>query len=190
MAKILLKNVRLSYPALFTRAVHEGKEGKYEATLLLNKDDHADVIKQLRIQIKGLITNELKLKGLKAENICLRDGDLRKDEEGNQVEGYENCWSLKASTMKKPSVFDRDKTPLTGDTEKPYAGCYVNAIVDFWVQDNAYGKKINANLFGVQFYRDGEAFGSVAATADDFEDFGDDDDFGDEEFGDDESDEY
>ena len=59
-----------------------------------------------------------------------------------------------------------------------YAGCYVNAIVEFWAQDNQYGKRINAQLAGLQFVRHGDPFsGGRAAEDDDFEIIeGDDDD--------------
>jgi len=33
--KIMLKNVRLSFPSLFKKAVFDGKEGKFEATVLI-----------------------------------------------------------------------------------------------------------------------------------------------------------
>ena len=53
------------------------------------------------------------------------------------------------------------------------------AKVEIWAQNNKYGKGIRAELRGVQFYRDGDAFtaGGVA-KADEFEDLsvdGDDD---------------
>lgn len=31
-------------------------------------------------------------------------------------------------------------------------------MVEFWAQDNNYGKRVNATLLGVQFVRDGAAF--------------------------------
>ena len=75
---------------------------------------------------------------------------------------------------------NKDKTPLTEDDNVIYGGCYVNAIIELWAQDNNYGKRINANLLGVQFHKDGEPFGGggVSVKADDFDDVsGDDDDF-------------
>ena len=46
----------------------------------------------------------------------------------------------------------------------------MNAILDIWAQDNQYGKKVNAQLQGVQFFKDGDAFagGGKAAAASDF----------------------
>ena len=54
----------------------------------------------------------------------------------------------------------------------PYSGCYVNASIELWAQDNNYGKRINASLRGVQFYRDGDAVagGGGPASEDEFDD--------------------
>jgi len=162
MTKIVIKNARLSFPSLFQKSVFEGKEGKYEATLLIDKKDEA-LKKQIDEQIAKLIA-ESKIK-VPSEKYCIKDGDE------SELDGFEGNWSLKASNSKRPTVIDRDKTPLTADDEKLYAGCYVNAVIDFWVQNNAYGKRINANLYGVQFVKDGEPFGmGPVDVTDDFED--------------------
>jgi hypothetical protein len=99
------------------------------------------------------------------EKHCIKDGDE------SDLDGYAGCFSLKASSSKRPTVIDRDKTPLTADDEKLYAGCYVNAVVDFWIQNNVYGKRLNANLYGVQFVKDGDPFGmGYVDVTNDFED--------------------
>jgi hypothetical protein len=69
---------------------------------------------------------------------------------------YEGKMTIKASTKKRPLVIDRDKSPITEDDNIVYAGCYVNAIVTLWGQNNQFGKRVNAQLDGVQFVRDGE----------------------------------
>ena len=162
MSKIILKNVRLSFPALFTKEMFEGKEGKFAATLLIDKKDTA-IKKELDTAISALVV-ESKLK-IPKDNYCLKDGDEI------DFDGYKDCWSLKASNAKRPTVIDRDKTPLTADDNKIYAGCYVNAIIDFWIQNNSYGKRVNANLYGIQFLKDGEPFGQGPVDVmNDFED--------------------
>lgn len=169
--KILLKNVRLSFPSIFQRALFDGVEGKYEATFLIPKDNEK-LKAQLDAAIKSAIAEaDIKVAG---DKICLKDGDE------SEYDGYAGHWSLKAAGNKRPTVLDRDKTPLTEADEKIYAGCYVNAVIDFWVQNNKYGKRVNANLYGVQFVKDGEAFGSGPADVfDDFDDLdGDSDDLG------------
>jgi hypothetical protein len=162
MSKITLSNVRLSFPSLFSRAVFDGKEGKFEATFLLNKETQADQIATLQAAIDAAI----KEAGIKvpAGKTCLKDGD------DSEYQGYEGHMSFKAAGSKRPTVIDRDKCPLIEDDGKPYAGCYVNAIVDVWIQNNNYGKRANGNLYGVQFVTDGEAFGAGPVdVTDDFE---------------------
>ena len=77
---------------------------------------------------------------------------------------------ISARSKSRPTVVDRDKTPLTEQDGRPYGGCFVNAIVELWAQDNQFGKRINATLAGVQFLKDGDAFGgSRPADPDEFE---------------------
>ena len=86
------------------------------------------------------------------------------------MDGFgEGVFFFNASNTKRPTLVDRDRAPLIEDDGKPYAGCYVNAIVKPWAQDNQYGKRINFSLEGIQFVRDGEAFGGGGATTEDFD---------------------
>jgi len=166
MSKIMLKNVRLSFPSLFQKANFNGQETKYEATLLIPKSDK----KTLKAVREEMETVKGKLK-VSADKYCLKDGD------DVEYEGFEGNFSLKASNSKRPTVINRNREPLTADDNEIYGGCYVNAIVDFWAQNNNYGKRINANLLGVQFVKHGEPFGEGggSAGANDFEDIADDD---------------
>lgn len=162
--KIKLTNVRLSFPSLFRKAVFNGDETKFEATFLINKDSQADQIKTLQDAINEKLKTDLKGAKLPGDKICLKDGDTI------DYDGYAGHMSIKASNAKRPMVIDADKSPLVEDDNKLYAGCYVNAIIELWAQNNNYGKRINANLLGVQFARHGEPFGDgVTVSADDFE---------------------
>ena len=173
MSKILLNNVRLSFPSVFQRSVFDGKEGKYEATFLIPKSDT-----KLKAQLDAAIDEAIKAAGIKvpSDKRCLKDGDQ------SDYDGYEGAWSLKAANNKRPTVIDRDKSPIVESDEKLYAGCYVNAVIDLWLQDNKFGKRVNANLYGIQFVKDGEAFGAGPVNVfDDFQDLdgdGDEDDLG------------
>lgn len=165
MSKIHLKNVRLSFPALFERATFDGEEGKFEATLLISKDD----LKTKAI-VDAAMKEVLALAKVKipADKRCWKDGDEC------EYDGYADTWSLKASNKRRPTVINRDKEPIVQDDEVIYAGCYVNAIVDFWYQNNKFGKRINANLYGIQFVKDGEPFGTgFTDVTEDFEDLDD-----------------
>jgi hypothetical protein len=170
MSKIMLPNVRLSFPSLFHKAVFDGKETKFEATFLINKDEQADKVKEVKAAIDAAIKEALKGAKLPADKLCMKDGDAI------EYAVYAGHMSLKASSQKRPIVLNRDKTPLTEDDNKLYAGCYVNAIIELWAQNNQFGKRINANLLGVQFFKDGEPFADgVTASASDFEAFKDED---------------
>lgn len=168
--KLKLQNVRLSFPSLFRKAVFNGEETKYEGTFLISKESQADLIKEVQKAIADKIKIDLKGAKVPPEKICMKDGDYI------SYDGYEGHWSLKASNNRRPLVIDKDKTPLAEDDSKPYSGCYVNAMIELWAQNNAYGKRINANLLGVQFAKDGEPFGDggVTASVDDFDEFFDD----------------
>jgi hypothetical protein len=165
MSKMMLKNVRLSFPSLFQKASFDGNEGKFESTLLIDKSDKKtkDVIDAA---IAEAIT-EAKVK-VPSDKRCLKDGDE------SDYDGYEGHWSFKAASSKRPTVIDRDKTPIIESDEKVYAGCYVNAVVDIWIQNNKFGKRVNANLYGIQFVKDGEPFGLGATNVtDSFDDLDD-----------------
>jgi hypothetical protein len=45
-------------------------------------------------------------------------------------------------------------------------------VIELWAQNNNYGKRINANLLGVQFLKDDEPFADgEKASVDDFDAF-------------------
>lgn len=169
--KIMIKGARLSFPSLFQKAEFEpGKPGKYEATLLFPKSDKK-TYKQIMDAIEKC-KDEAKLKKVKDDMFCIKDGDEIFEEK--EYDGYEGMWAVKAANSKRPTIIDRDKTPLTEEDDRVYAGCFVNAIISLWAQDNTYGKRIHANLLGIQFVKDGEPFGdAVVASDDDFDDIED-----------------
>lgn len=165
--KIKLQNVRLSFPSLFQHAAFGGEStGKYEATFVLDKKEHKDAIEQIKAGMLSLQKDVIKAK-VASDKLCLKDGD-----ESGRPE-FEGCFTIKASTKKRPLVIDRDKSPITEDDNKVYAGCYVNAVITLWGQNNSWGKRVNAQLDGVQFARDGEPFGEGGITVDEFDAFAD-----------------
>lgn len=97
----------------------------------------------------------------------------KRNKSGDVYDGFEGMHWIQSGNEVRPIVMDRNKAPLTPQDGKPYAGCYVNATLDIWAQDNQWGQRINATLLGVQFDRDGDAFsGGAPADADDFDDLG------------------
>lgn len=161
-----MKNVRLSFPSLFQHEVYIGEStGKFAATLILDKEEHKDAIASIQKATNDLMMETFKGK-IPSDKLALKDGD-----ESGRPE-YAGAYTIKVSTKKRPTVIDRNKTPLVEDDGRPYSGCYVNAIISLWAQSNAYGKRINGNLLGIQFYRDGEAFGAAPIdVSDEFENY-------------------
>jgi hypothetical protein len=167
-----LNNVRLAFPALFEAKTVNG-EGKpaFSASFLITPKDPQ--IATIRAAIEAVAKEKWAgkaaemLKSLeKQDKTCLHDGDIK-----SQYEGYSGNLFISARSVTRPLVINADMSPLVEADGKPYAGCYVNASIDLWVQDNNYGKRINASLRGVQFLRDGDAFaGGGAASMDEFED--------------------
>jgi hypothetical protein len=106
------------------------------------------------------------LKQLKAaDRLPVHSGDAKASSAG-----YAGNYYLNSGNLIRPLVLDSNKAPLTAADGKPYSGCYVNAMIEVWAQDNQHGKRVNASLLGVQFVRDGERLaGGSVATADDFE---------------------
>jgi len=172
MSKVTIPKARLSFPSLFQKSVFEGKEGKYEATFLFTKTDTKKYNKIMASSEECKTTAKIKVANSK---LCIQDGDEIYDEK--EHDGYQGMWAVKAANSKRPTLLTGQKEPIVEEDEILYAGCFVNAIIDPWAQDNNWGKRINANLLGIQFVKDGEPFGdATVADADDFDEIEEDED--------------
>ena len=171
MANMQLKNVRLSFPNLFHKAVFQGDTTKYEGSFIMDKDTQADQIKMIEDAIeafeietfgKGKVPKSLK-------RTCLVDGDTK------DYDGYGNAMVFKGGSTRRPLILDTDKTPLAEEDGKmTEGGCYVDAIISLWYSDHPKGgKQILGNLSAVRYRSEGESFSANAANADDFDDIDD-----------------
>jgi hypothetical protein len=175
---IMIGGARVSFPHLFRRPVINGEEGKCGAVLMLDPKKHAGAIHTIEKGIDALCKFKFKGRKIPSDKLCLRDGD---DKGRPEYEGYQ---VLSANSKGKPLVIGKDgSNVITDEEENPiYAGCYVNAKVRLWAQDNQYGKRVNAELVAIQFLKDGEPLdGSYVSVEDAMSGFGaiddDDDDF-------------
>lgn len=183
--KITINNVRLAFTdALFTKKAFPGEpedKAEYSTTLIMEPDhpqlkeveDALLAVAKEKWGAKGQTTHdELK----KKDKLALHDGDTKSD-----LSGFAGNFYIRANNKVRPTVVDRDRSPLTESDGRIYSGCYGNVIIELWPQDNGYGKRINASLKGVQFVRDGDAFGggTPPARADEFGDIGEGSDAGD-----------
>ena len=175
-----LTNVRLAFPDLFVPSrYNDASPLQYGAVFLIKKGDknhkavqaaYEEVAESAFGDQAGALLRRIK------ENPqvnCFTDGDLKE-----HLDGYAGHMSLSSKNKKRPTVVDRDRTPLTEDDGKPYAGCMVNAKVELWAQANEHGKAMRASLLGVQFAGDNDSFGGggKVASAEDFPDLGVDED--------------
>jgi hypothetical protein len=166
--RLMLRNVRLAFPSLFEPSSYGEGEPAYSATLIMDPQQAEVVDKALAAvaREKWGAKGDAQLKALRATGkVCLRDGDEKPD-----YDGFAGMMFVAARSKTRPTVVDGQRQPITERDGRIYAGCYVNASVEVWAQDNAYGKRVNATLRGIQFVRDGEAFGGGRpAAADEFD---------------------
>ena len=166
---ITLKNVRLSFPDLFTATEYKN-DGKFRfrASFLYAKDSATD--KAVQAAIKSVAAEKWpkdfakKLVGINADpkSRCFGDGDTK------EYDGYEGMNYLSSNrdpAHGRPGTYNRDRSPVSEEDGVLYAGCYVNAIVELWAQDNGHGKAIRATLVGVQYVGKGAAFSKATKPA-------------------------
>lgn len=175
--KLSISNARLAFPQVFKPSTVNGEgEPAYSAQLLI-PPNHPFVaeIKKACEEV-GKAKWGAKWPGVKKEleakdRMPYHDGDLKAQWSGFEGNIYISTRSQQGT---RPTVVDRKRQPLTEADGVIYAGCYVNANIELWTQDNQYGKRINAQLRGIQFLRDGDSFGGgSAASADEFDEIDD-----------------
>ena len=164
--KVILKNVRLSFPSIWNHSEYAGESsGKYEATFLIPENDAQ--IQELKKAIKSVGEEKLG-DGWQKAKICLKNGEEK------SYDGYEGCKYIKASNKNRFDIVDRDLHPITESDNLIKAGDYVNASITIWAINGKWGKFIQAQLNSIQYVKEGEAFGSAAPRAvDDFTALGD-----------------
>lgn len=177
--EIILKRVRLAFPAIFSpKAVGDGGEAKYSAVFIIDPDsENVSVIKSA---IQKAAAEKWGAKAAGVLTKLTQDGRSayhtapKTNSAGEVYAGFEGKHWLSASNKARPLVVDRNpKVQLSEEDGRPYAGCYVNAKVRVWAQDNQYGKRINASLLVVQFAADGEPFAGSSPSIEGLEDLGD-----------------
>ena len=171
--QITLNNVRLSFPDLFaaklSKMASPGSTPSYSATLLVPKGSalRKEIDKHIEAAVAAELPDKVKAAafiskyGNDTKSSCWTDGDDK------EYDGYADHWAMKANRKEdkgRPTVVDRKGTPVSEKDGVVYAGCYVNAKVDLYVQNSEY-KGIRASLLGVQFVKDGEPFSAGSGVA-------------------------
>lgn len=165
---IRIDNVRLSYPHLHApwctaEDLAKGKTPAYGAMGLLDKKTHMAAKNLIKARIEELCA-EHKVKAVAADKKFMKDGDLAAKEE------CEGMYTVSARETNAPKLRDRKGNVVTPEKAREllYAGCYVNMLIRPWFQNHKdHGKRVNAGLVAVQFFKDGEPFGEGRISDDD-----------------------
>lgn len=189
--KVKLKKVRVAFAQSLTeaKAFETGMEERYGCTFLVPETGHPSR-QAIEDSMYAVATEKWGAKGKAIVDNLLETGNPKEvcyyPGKRKSYDGFEGNMALGAVRQKKdgmPLLLDSDKSPLIdvakgtaypGKEGRIYSGCYVNATVDIWAQDNKYGKTLRCTVNAVQFDSDGDSFGGTSkGDADDFEDLGD-----------------
>lgn len=173
--RIMLRDVRLAFPSLWkATAPRSGGEPAFSASFILPKDHKQ--LGELRAALKAVAKDKWGVKAdavykalEQGDKLCLHNGDTK-----SEYEGYEGNLFVSSRSKVRPSTWNQTRQETTEADGLLYSGCYVDVSLELWAQDNDFGKRINAQLRGVQFRRKGDAFagGARAADADEFDEIG------------------
>ena len=185
--KVVLLDVRLSFPEVFKAVQYQGQGPfNYRTVIYIPKDsdNHKKALKAFAeaANEKWGQKGPTYLKAILGDKgkCALSDGDLKEDE---RTAGQMLLTALRDEKSGPPKIVDRKKEiDLNGSEGKIYSGVRANAIVDIFAQDNKFGKGLRCGLNSLQFVAHAPSFGGATpASTDDFEDLeydgGEDDDF-------------
>lgn len=172
--RVITGLVRLSFPYLFEKRQNEdGSEGKYEACLLIDKNDK-DTIACIEKAIEAAKARGLKEKWAgklpKKLQLPLNDGDDRDDE----LDGFPDHMYINAKSKTRPNVVDKNLCKIM-DPEEVYAGCYVIAAISLYPY-NTNSNGIGVSLDSIMKVKDGEPFAGKPSAESDFGEIEFDDD--------------
>jgi len=169
--RLVIPEARLAFAdAIFDKKSVSGGEPQFGCTLIVAPTSEAvKLVTDEEDRLAGLAWKDkakAMLQMIRAANgQALKPGALKM-----KFDGFQGNYFISVNSKVRPTIVDRNGAPLTPSDGKPYSGCYVLAHISLWTQDNQYGQKINANLLGLQFLRDGDAFsgGPAPSAVDDF----------------------
>jgi hypothetical protein len=175
MAIVKLKSVRLAFPDIRVAVpVGSGDKKYYSAAFPI--EPGSENAKNLDAAVNEAAKNKWHDKWENVLAVIKEKGDIGykekplKNGDGDVYDGFQGMYSVNASRAEDlgpPRIVGRYNEELPANTGKPYGGCYVYATVEVWAQDNANGRRINVQLRGIQFEKDGPAFGASSPVGED-----------------------
>lgn len=177
--EILLKDVRLSFPTLGEPEQYQGKGVfRWGASLLAPKGSAMSkaVDAALLAVAKEKWGAKKNFQAIYDEIIADKKACCWVDGNKKDYDGYQDQMAISAyryADKGRPIVIDNDMTPIykadnslvEGKGGRLFAGCYVNAKLEIWAQDNKNGNGLRATLMAIQRVRTGDSFGGGAAPS-------------------------
>ena len=164
---------RISFANIWEPKAINGGDEKYSVSCLIPKSDKKTLARiQKAVEAAKEDGKARKWSGKIPPNLKLplRDGDIDRPD----VENYEACYFLNASSKDAPQVVDRKVNPVL-DPMMVYSGCYCNVSVNFYAFNANGNRGVAAGLGNIQFVRDGERLSGKASADADFDALEDDD---------------
>jgi hypothetical protein len=182
MTILLLKNKTMMFPAIASpEAIGDG-DPAYGARFVIDPTDPDVAL--IEAALLEVATAKWKNEGAAVLAMLVENGKVaferkpyRNRKTGKVYEGFEDKFSLGSRNPKtQPTTFDQYGRSVlsSGNIERIfYSGAVVHPKVEFWAQDNSFGRRVNCSLLGLMFAADGPRFGggAPAASADDFAGF-------------------
>lgn len=169
---IMLTDVRLSYAYLFNPMVgtdDKGNTTRNFCTHAIMPPNHPaiELLKAAQREVAqakwGNQWQAIMTALAGQDKLALHAGNVSKPGQ----EGYEGNYYVSANSKQRPTLVETRggvNVQLVESDGRPYSGCFANVMIAVYAQDPKgekakFGKRINAQLMGVQFLRHGDAFG-------------------------------
>jgi hypothetical protein len=170
--KIIIPEARLAFPDLFTARSVDGGPLTFGSTFIIPPDSPA--LATIAAEEERVAKEKW---GAKAPQILAmiranNRGAVKPGVLKAKFDGFDGNYFVSANSRTRPTVVNRRGQPIGAEDGVIYAGCYVLGHVTLWAQDNKFGQRVNAEVTGVQFLKDGDAF-SGGAQPSSVEEFGD-----------------
>lgn len=185
MAEIIyLSNVRLSFPHIIEPQVRVNDAGAsrstYGADFIMAPNDpgFTQFMQQyaaLAVTKWGEHANQvMQMIHADRKSRCYGSGVEKVDKKTfKPYLGYDGMAYITAVGDKPPQMIQLDGKPIDpantmayqAMARKMYGGCYVNAAIKPWLQENKHGRGVRCDLVAIQFAKDGEPFGEGVVDA-------------------------
>ncbi len=158
MNKVILKNVQLSYPALFEPDAFGDAEPRYKATLIFtDRTNVSDLEEAVEAAIQDKWGSDRPHPSrLKTP---IKDGNTKIDSKTNQPRAeFADKQFMTAKSKHRPIVVGPNPSIQIEDPMQVYPGAEANVVVQIATYDNSFGTGLTCYLGSVQLTGKGETF--------------------------------